>query len=74
MNKASKVYSTKSGALQAMRRKADIIHAGGRSGSVPFARLFVEDNILHVQSNYWTQSTLEDFLNGRKKTLTHDSH
>lgn len=74
MNKASKVYASKAGAVKAMQRKADYLHAGGKSGSVTFGRLFVEDNILYVQSNYWTQSTLEDFLNGKGKKLGHDPH
>lgn len=68
-NKASKTYSSKSSAKRAFDRKCKVVHGCGTSGEVNFGRIYYEDNKLHVESSFWTQSTLEDFLNNKRELV-----
>ena len=68
-NVASKEYSSKSAAIRAMKNKVNIIHGGGQSGEVSFARLYVKGNTLYAESSYFVESTLQDYIDGAKKTL-----
>lgn len=66
-NKAKKAYSSKAAAKRAMIKKADYLHDGGTSGAIPFGRIWYENNFVYAESNYWTKSTLEEFLNSKRK-------
>jgi hypothetical protein len=62
-NKAKKAYKIESAAKNQMENKAHYLHFGGKSGAIPFGRIWREDNVLYAESTYWAESTLEDFLN-----------
>ena len=66
-NKAKKAYSSKSAAKRAMKSKAHYIDEKGTSGTIMFGRIWYEDNVLYAESAYWTESTLQDFLNDKRK-------
>lgn len=68
-NVASKIYSTHSNALRAMRNKVNYIHGCEKSGEVNFGRLYVEGETLFAESSYWEASTLQDFLDNKSKLV-----
>jgi hypothetical protein len=67
MNKAKREYKRESAAKDAMIRKAHYLYYGGKSGHIPFGRIWYEDNVLYAESTYWTESTLSDFLNDNRE-------
>ena len=66
-NQAKKAYSSKAAAKRAMQNKANYLHDGGTSGAITFGRIWCEDNFVYAESAYWTESTLNDFLNNKRK-------
>jgi hypothetical protein len=66
-NQAKKAYSSKAAAKRAMKSKAHYIDEKGTSGAIMFGRIWCEDNFVYAESAYWTESTLNDFLNNKRK-------
>lgn len=68
-NQAKKAYSSKAAAKRAMQNKAHYVDEKGTSGVIIFGRIWCEGNFVYAESAYWTQSTLNDFLNNKRKLL-----
>ena len=67
MNTAKKAYSSKAAAKRAMKRKANYINEQETAGSINFGLIWFEGCNVYASSNYWSESTLEDFLNSKSK-------
>lgn len=68
-NRASKTYLSKSSAKRAFNTKCNVVHNCGTSGEVNFGRIYLEENILYVESCFWTESTLKDFLDNKRELV-----
>jgi hypothetical protein len=64
-NRSERAFQSESAAKNQMENKAHYLHSGGKSGAIPFGRIWYQDNVLYAESTYWASSTLEDFLNDK---------
>ena len=65
MNTAKKAYSSKASAKRALKAKAHYLHEDETKGSISFGNLWIEGATLYASSNYWSEATLNDFLNNK---------
>ena len=65
MNTVSKTYSSKSNAKRALKSKTHYFHEDETKGSISFGNLWIEGATLYASSDYWSETTLSDFLNNK---------
>lgn len=65
MNTVSKTYSSKANAKRALKAKAHYIHEYGTGGPISFGQMWLDGKTLYASSNYWSEATLNDFLNNK---------
>ena len=65
MKTVKKVFNTKREAQLAFDKLAIIEHTSGRASAFNFGTLFIEANTLIAKSSYWSESVLENYLDGK---------